>query len=134
MSQAPEPGGERRQPPPILKTAIGLDDGTGPVLAIHLLDEEEAATVAVALEKLGWKVEGGLGGHFDALEMIAILDERPDVIFTDDPGVIRELTSDRPTVVVLVEDRESAVSGARAAGADWVVTRPLNMDNPLRPV
>jgi len=67
------------------------------------------------------------------LDMIAVAEESPAMVVTDDPSLNRSLPDlwegRIPPLVVLVDDRDSAIEGAWKAGADWVITRPLDPVN-----
>jgi hypothetical protein len=120
----PEPSGRRSSPPPRVRTALSAGGAPGDrVIALHLLDEAEEDLLTTAFERLNWRVlHAG-----DLLFLIAVCDEHPQIVVTDDPTLCGELPMDWdikcPDMVVIVDDRDSAVEGAWRAGADWVVKR-----------
>ena len=130
----PEPGGRRDIPPPRVRTALGTNQPQDQAIVLHLLSEDEARALATAFNAKNQRVVSA--GHIlDLLELAAISEPNPLFVLTDDPTLPRRLTDywedAKPCVVVLVDGRESAIDGAWNAGADWVVARPLDFDNPL---
>ncbi|MGI8924356.1 MAG: hypothetical protein ACR2HJ_10025 [Fimbriimonadales bacterium] len=129
----PEPLGERRVPPPKLRIALGEPGEHGQrSILVDLLEHFEVAAFIHAFHRLGWETTdcGGLLDIFLAGGM------RCDVVLTDDPAICKRLDMHwpvpRPTVVTVVEASDAAVEGAWMSGADWVIQRPIDPQDPLR--
>ena len=83
-----------------------------------------------AFQDLGWSVLI----CDDLFDIIEVETEAPVILLSDDPSVRNSLDmpwETPPAFVVLVDDHETAVEGAWSAGADWVITRPLNPSDVL---
>ncbi len=119
----------RREPPRPPRTGLGTEDQRSYLVAIHLADPDEANALVIGFRKLGWSV----------LTVASLPSDRAakaDIVVTDDPNIafMREAfgwTESKPSVVVLSPDDEEEIRLAWDCGADWVLQRPVDPDDPL---
>ncbi|MGI8924041.1 MAG: hypothetical protein ACR2HJ_08400 [Fimbriimonadales bacterium] len=126
-----EPLGERRVPPRSLRIALGEPSEHGQrSILIDLLEHLEVAAFMHAFRRLGWETT-----DCDGLLDIFLVAMRCDVVLTDDPAICKRSDIDWPTpkpaVLVVVEASDAAVEGAWKSGADWVIQRPVDPQDPL---
>jgi DNA-binding response OmpR family regulator len=132
MHGEPEPSGHRLSPPPSIRTALSASNPPSErVVLLHLLDTQEEDLFTRAFEGRNWRVLIA----DDLIDLIAAIEDSPRLVITDDPGFARLLPENweeaSPPVMVVVDDRDTAVQGAWRAGADWVITRPFNPEDPI---
>ena len=100
------------------------------MIALSLLFERKA--FSEAFHKLGWRVTDA----FDLVDVFgALKSEEFEIVLTDDSSFIRVFSETKCTakadVVAVANESEEAVKEAWSAGADWVVVRPVDPDDPL---
>lgn len=134
MNPEPEPRRDRKGPPPQLHVQVSGSEPSKRLLLLDLLDDAEARCFEQAFRLLGWYVMRYLSGATEA-ETILLGGPRATLVLTDDPSLKRRAAaaglSPVPDFVVVTDNRESAYEGAYRAGADWVVLRPINPNDPL---
>lgn len=128
----PDPRGHRDRIPPSLQVLIGYPEGPGRSIIVALQNKRERQLFTAAFLELGWRVEPAR----DIIEAGSIGREviTPHVVLTDQPEMISSVrsvffaTSD---LVALVDANDEAVQRAWSNQADWVITRPIDPNDPL---
>jgi DNA-binding response OmpR family regulator len=111
----------------------GAGPGSGHRILIVLGDPTEETLFVDAFQRLHWEVELA----DDAATLVELLiTSQPEIVLTDDLRVVR-FTKHVPgtkrtcSIVVLADDRNSAVEAATIAGAEHVIVRPVDPVDPL---
>jgi CheY-like chemotaxis protein len=133
VQSEPDPSGNRRIPPPYLRVAIGgAGPGSGHRILIVLSDRAEERLFVNAFERLHWEVAyaDDLAALVEVLRSAA-----PDIALTDDLRVLRTIKhEDRDggtALVALADERPAAIESAKRAGAEHVIVRPVDPNDPL---
>ncbi len=122
----PQTHGRRSGSPPLLKVVQGGGDAFKVLLC--LLDEHERQSFSRAFADLGWQVSES---DYDMLMMDVFANE-PHLLLTDSISEIPEVRSapvGELTIVVITF--AVAEAAALEAGADFVLLRPIDLDDPL---
>src|SRR5688572_1716859 len=133
MSSAPDPDRGWNSPPPALLTVVGAAE-PGQGVGLQLSNPEEEQMFRRGFESLGFEV------HLLELPLFILVDLVPEclppIIITDDPEAARERyiselpEKDLPYIVLLVDPGEEELLRGWKTGADLVVPRPVNPDDP----
>lgn len=128
----PDPRGHRDRIPPSLQVLVGYREGPKRSIIVALESAKERQLFVTAFLDLGWRVEAAR----DIIDAGSIGREviSPDVVLTDEPMLIsssRSVFFPKCDIVALVDADDEAIQRAWSYEADWVITRPIEPDDPL---
>ena len=129
----PESSGNRSRIPPHLRVALGGDDsGSGESVVIFLKNNVETGYFVRWFEQRGWRVMTA-SDNWSFADLVA--DGVADWVVIGSSSIVLLGASPEfaqcPGIITVVNDNITEVIRAKRLGADFIVTRPIDSENPM---